>query len=233
LVLVAIPLSIFTERSLRDVRFSRDVASAIELEVAQIPGAETVSWEHDLDENNALQLDLTIRVQNTLRSEEARALQEHIAERLNLPVALSLSMVPAERLRAYIPPTPTLTPTATSTGVPTSTPTPTSTNTPTPTPTSTQTPTPTQTPTSTLTPSATPTPTQTPWLRFVANVGISGLRVRYSPGGMLVGRINEGEQVLVLDGPVTLDDEVWYRVKSQLTHIEGWVNGEFLSLEQQ
>jgi hypothetical protein len=50
---------------------------------------------------------------------------------------------------------------------------------------------------------------------------------------MLVGRIGQGEQVLVLDGPVTLNDEVWYRVKSQLTHIEGWVNGEFLTLERQ
>jgi uncharacterized hydrophobic protein (TIGR00271 family) len=230
LVLIAIPLFTFTQHSLQDLRFSRDVESAVLREVAQIPGAETVDWEQDYDENNTLQLELTIRVLEPLRSEEARDLQERIAERLNLPVALSLSMVPAERLKAYVPPTPTLTPTATSTGIPTATATPTATETPTPTPTSTHTPTPTQTPTPTLTPSATPTPTSTPWVRYVVAVGSGGLRVRYAPGGLIMGRIDEGVQVTVLEGPVIVDNVVWYRVKSPIDHLEGWVSEEFLAL---
>jgi hypothetical protein len=230
LVLVAIPLSIFTESSLRELRFSRDVASAIDLEVAEIPGAETVEWEQDVDEDNTLQLELTIRVQDALRGEEARDLQERIAQRLNMPVALSLSMVPAERLKAYIPPTPTLTPTATSTGVPTATPTPTATRTATPTPTSTYTPTPTRTPTPTLTPSSTLVPTATPWLRYVEGVGPGGLRVRYAPGAMVMGRIYDGAQVVVLEGPVTVDESVWYKVISQVDRLEGWVSGEYLTL---
>lgn len=230
LVLVAIPLSIFTERSLRELRFSRNLASALHLEVAEIPGAEIVEWEHTLDENDALQLALTIRVQDALRSAKAQDLQERIAQRLNLPVALSLSMVPTERLKAYVPPTPTLTPTATSTGLPTETPTPTATRTATATPTRTPTPTPTHTPTSTLTPTLTPTPTSTPWLRYVVDVGFSGLRVRYSPNGLVMGRLAEGVQVLVLEGPITIDDVAWYRVQSTEDYLEGWVSETYLAL---
>jgi uncharacterized hydrophobic protein (TIGR00271 family) len=229
LVLIAIPMSVYTARSLRDLRFSRNVASAINVEVARIPDAEVMDWEQTMV-NSTLQIDLTIRVVGPLRSEEARSLQERIAERLNMPVALSLSMVPAEKLMAYIPPTPTLTPTATFTGIPTATPTSTATPTPTPTSTPTQTPTPTHTPTPTLTPSSTPTPTATPWLRYVGDVGAVGLRVRYAPGGLIMGRIAAGTQVLVLEGPVTVDEQDWYRVESQVDHLAGWVVAEYLAL---
>ncbi len=136
LFLVTLPLVTLTRQSLRELRFSRRVEAAIEAEVAHLPGGEVVHWSYTLSDDGTLQLEVTLRLLRTLTYGDARALQEAIAGQLGLPVALSLSMVPATRLRAYVPPTPTPTPTATPTGLPSATP--------------------------TLTPSTTPTPTRTP-----------------------------------------------------------------------
>ena len=123
--------------------------------------------------------------------------------------------------RVHIPPTPT----------PTGVPTPTRTSTPTPTPTST--PVPTRTPAPTLTPTsmATPTvtPTATPWVLVVTQVGPAGLRVRYSPAGVIVGYLWEGTSLIVTDGPVEMEGQEWYRVLSGADRIEGWVAGDYLS----
>ncbi len=100
----------------------------------------------------ALNLEMTVRTSSTLYHREARDLQERIATRIDMPVALTLSMVPttASRLR---PRDGNAHSTMTPTGIPTHT--PTATPTPTPTPTST----PTRTPTPTLIPTWTPWPT--------------------------------------------------------------------------
>ncbi len=235
LILVTIPLTVLTRKSLQDYRFERAIESALQTEITEFPGSEVVRWESYIDEEDTLQLDVTIRVPRAFPYADAEQLQEKIAEQLNIPVALSLGMVPATRLRAYIPPTPTSTPTATATGAPTSTPTPTrtptptpsATPTPTPTPTATHTPTPTPTPTATAT--ATPTPTSTPWILYISNVGPAGLRIRYAPNGTVMGQLAPGTEVIVLEGPVEFEDEVWYHVHSIPDWLEGWVPEEYLS----
>ncbi|MBN1249437.1 MAG: TIGR00341 family protein [Anaerolineae bacterium] len=228
LVLVTIPLAIFTEQSLRDLQFRRTMEAAIEAEVAEIPGGEVVSWRHQLAEDSTINLELTIRVSRTLGHREARDLQERIATALDQPVALSLGMVSAERLDAFVPPTPTLTPTMTPTGIPTRTPTSTPTRTPTPTPTATTTPTVTPVPTITLLP--TDTPTATPWVVTAVDVGRAGLRVRYAPEGTVMGTLPEGAAVVILEEPVTLDGVTWYHIVSVTNRLEGWVSGEFLTI---
>jgi hypothetical protein len=213
---------VLTGQSLQEVRFNQAIESALHADVEQVPGAELVRWQvMGEDQDGTLQLDVTIRVPRTLAFQEARDFQERLAGRLNRPVALSLSIVPTTRLQAYVPPTPT------PTGVPTATPTPT----PTPTATSTATPTPTHTPTTMPTPTTipTPTPTPTPWVVTVTQVGATGLRVRYSPGGIVVGSLREGTSVVVTAGPVTLEGQAWYRVFSHADQIEGWVAGDYLS----
>jgi len=229
LVLITIPLAIFTRQSIRNVQFERSIDAAIRTEVQEIPGGEVVSWDYARTEMDTLNLDLTIRVATTVSYGEARDLQERIATRIELPVALSLSMVPAQRLEAFVPPTPTLTPTIRSTGLPTETPTPTPSATATPTPTATPTATPTMTPTPTSTPLPTDMPTPTPWTLTVVNVGSAGLRVRYSPDGQVMGRIAGGSAVIVLQGPVQNGDVTWYQVNAVATHLQGWVSGEFLA----
>ena len=202
--------------------------------MATVPGGELVNWTvTETDDDGTLHMEVTIRALRALAYVEARDFQENVAAELERPVALTLGMVPAARLQAYVPPTPTNTPTMTPTGFPTATPTATLTNTPTPTatatptPTPTNTPTPTPTPTITLTPSS--TPTVTPWIMFIVDVGTNGLRVRYSPAGTVMGRIAEGSAVVVLDGPVELDEIAWYRVVSLEDRLEGWVSEEYLA----
>ncbi|MCD6284889.1 MAG: DUF389 domain-containing protein [Anaerolineae bacterium] len=229
LVLITLPLAIFTRQSIQNVQFERNIDAAIRAEVQEIPGGEVVSWDYARTGTDTLSLDLTMRVAYTISYDEARDLQERIATRIKLPVALSLSMVPAKRLEAFVPPTPTLTPTTRPTGVPTEPPSPTPTATAAPTSTATPTATSTMTPTPTSTPLPTNTPTPTPWILTVVNVGSAGLRVRYAPDGQTMGRIAEGSAVVVLQGPVQSGDVIWYQVNAIATHLQGWVSGEFLA----
>ncbi len=62
----------------------------------------------------------------------------------------------------------------------------------------------------------------------VGDVGRAGLRVRYAPNGMIVGRLEEGEPVVILEGPVYVEEVTWYRVVSTSTRLEGWVDSEYL-----
>jgi len=212
LLLVTIPLGVLTSQSLRELRLRQAVESALYAELVQMPGAELVHWEIAGEgDDDTLHLDVTVRVPQTMAYQDARALQEMVARRLSRPVALSLSVVPTTWLRAYVPPTPT--------------PAPTETPTPTPTPIPTSTPTPASTPTST----PNPTPTPTPWVLAVTRVGAMGLRVRYSPGGVVVGYLQEGTSVVVTDGPVMLKGRAWYRVFSAADQMEGWVAGDYLA----
>ena len=229
LVLITIPLALFTRQSMQRVQLERRIDAAVRAEVREEYGAEVMDWDYNRTETETLYLDLTLRVPATISYSDARNLQERIATRIEMPVALSLNMVLAKQLAAFVPPTPTLTPTMTPTGVPTETPTPTPTPTPTATATATPTPTPTVTPTPTLTPLPTATPTATPWLLTVIDAGSAGLRVRYSPAGQVMGRIAEGSSVEVLRGPVEVDGETWYQVYVSAEHLSGWVSGAYLA----
>jgi len=223
LLLVTIPLAVLTGQSLQEAHLHHSIDSALLANLDQVPGAELVRGQIvGESDDRILQLDVTIRTPRTLAYQDARDFQEQIARDLNRPVALSLHVVPTTRLQPFVPPTPT------PTGVPTATPTPT----PTPTATPTATSTPTHTPTTTPTPTAIPTPTvtPTPWALTVTQVGATGLRVRYSPGGIVVGSLREDTAVVVTAGPVTLEGQAWYRVFSAADQIEGWVAGDYLSV---
>ncbi len=230
LVLVTIPLVTLTRQSLQASRLTRAVETALQREVGVLRDGEVVNWSYETDEDNTLRLNVTIRAAGALTHFDARMLQERIAARLDRPVALSLSMVPTTQLDAYIPPTFTVTPTLTPTGLPS--PTPTSTPTPRPTATLTPSPTPpppTETPQPTITPLPTHTATPTPWLVVVEGVGPAGLRVRYSPEGTVMGRLAEGDSVEILEGPVVIDGEIWYRISSPTDRLQGWVVGQYLT----
>ncbi|WP_129629913.1 SH3 domain-containing protein [Candidatus Oscillochloris fontis] len=93
-------------------------------------------------------------------------------------------------------------------------------------------------PISTLEDAATPTPTDiptiiptpTPTLRVggraeVINLNGSTLRVRDKPSlatdTQIVGRIPQGSQIQILEGPRQVDGLVWWRISDQA--VEGWV----------
>ncbi len=218
LLLVSIPLTMLTRRSLTQSRLNRRLETILTQEVSALHGAELVRWEMSgTDDTGTLYLDLTVRTAGKISYTEARALQEAVARDLGRPVALSLEQVPTTRLRAYIPPTPT------PTGAPTATPTPSPTSSPLPTPR------PTTTPIPTSTPSPTPTLTPTPVVMIVKGVGSAGLRVRYAPGGIVVGHLDEGSPVVILEGPLETQGRLWYRILEVQRHLEGWVAADYLA----
>ncbi len=220
LLLVTIPLTVLTRRSLAESRLNHRLERILEEEVGTLGGAELVRWEvTGSDEEGTIHLDLTVRTPGTIGYAEARALQEAVARDLGRPVALSLEQVPTTRLRAYVPPTPT--PTGVPTPAPTATPTPAPTATPRPSP----------TPTPRPSPTVTPRPTATPWVMRVQGVGAAGLRVRYAPGGIVVGHLAEGTPVLVLEGPVGAAGRRWYRIREPQSRLEGWVAADYLAGE--
>lgn len=222
LVLVAVPLVIITQRSLSEVSFRRSLESSINREVTRLTNGELVGWDYTITDEGMLNLDMTIRVSDTVSHAQARILQERIAQSLEMPVALSLSMVPVERLRAYVPPTPT--PAPPPVGIAARTPT-------SPAPTNTATATPVPTPTPVLSPTQVPLDalTPTPWIMHVFDAGSAGLPVHYAPNSLVVGHLEEGAPVVVLEGPIILNGSPWYHIRSRELHLKGWVDAEHLT----
>ena len=121
-------------------------------------------------------------------------------------------------------------PTPTGTPIPTATATATATITLTPTITAT----PTITPTATITPTVTATATATPQPALVSQTDGTGAVVRVTPDSAAahVGFVNEGTDMLILDGPVSVEDSVWWFVRytTQLDETrEGWLQGDYLA----
>jgi uncharacterized hydrophobic protein (TIGR00271 family) len=104
LALITIPFILFTSRSIHDAQVERTIKSIIVSEVEQLPGGEISQWNYLIGEDGTLNLDLSVRVRNTVTYDSAREIQERIAGELGRPVALSLEMIPVQRLRAYVPP---------------------------------------------------------------------------------------------------------------------------------
>ncbi len=222
LLLVTLPLGFLTVQSLRENHWRQQIQTALEVELQRLPSASLMSWDAtEQSDTDALYIEATVRLQGTLTHQQARELQEQLATRLERPVALSLSMVPSTELRAYVPPTPTPTgaPTATPTATPTAPPTPTQT--------------PTQTPTPTATPTVTPTPTATPHLLRVSATNLNGLRLRYSPNGLEVGRLTPDTFVVVLNGPVTVESMDWIHISLLDGTLHGWLPATSLSTSQE
>ena len=72
-------------------------------------------------------------------------------------------------------------------------------------------------------------PTPTPIIRHISGVGQAGLRVRYAPGGTVMGRIHEDDAVIILHGPVEKDGIIWYHIYAMDAWLQGWVVGEYIA----
>jgi hypothetical protein len=66
---------------------------------------------------------------------------------------------------------------------------------------------------------------------WVTGTGGAGLNLRSAPllSSDLLGALDEGDLVQVLEGPVVADGINWYRVDSTTGADSGWVDGRFLS----
>jgi uncharacterized membrane protein len=141
---------------------------------------------------------------------------------LGLVALLGATSLGASVLAALPTPTGTPTPTATVTATATITLTPTITATPT------------VTHTATITPTATLPPTATPQPAIVSQTGGTGavVRVTPDPGAAHVGFVSEGTDMLALDGPVPIGEDLWWFVR-YITPLgetrEGWLQGDYLA----
>ncbi len=216
-------LAVLTSQSLQELWLNQAIETTLQEELTTlVQDAELIDWEivsarSEMPSPSAdtLHLDITIRSPKTLTYTDARNLQEQVAQRLSRPVALSLGMVPATQLQAYIPPT--LTPTSTALPRGASTITPTVSPSPTTRP---------RTPYPTHSVSIPTAPTQT--LR-VYGVGPTGVQVHYSPGGLLVGALPLSATVTVLEGPIEIEGHGWYHINAPTTGLKGWVDQEYLT----
>ena len=133
LVAVSVPLGILSVRSVREATLNRQVSQALNDEIGDLQGVDWDSdWEMTVEEDGTLRLEVIVRSRRTVGHKEVVELQERLATRLQRPVALLLSVIPATSLDPFVPPTP----------LPLSLPRDTATLTPSPTPTHTPTPTP-------------------------------------------------------------------------------------------
>ncbi len=194
--LLLIPLVYVSDQFVRQGREEVLIREAVRTAVTSY-GAELVSVDTRRTVEG-LRLDLTVRSEDSFRIEDVRSLQSDLAVLLQQSVELTLTVIPTVRLDPLIPPTPSYTPT------------PGPTTTPTPTPSST--PTSTFTPTATATSTFTPTPTSTPAVLLIENTGGLGLNLRAEPDGPVIGRLREGERVLLLHGEQIVRGLVWVPV---------------------
>jgi uncharacterized hydrophobic protein (TIGR00271 family) len=230
-LLVTVPLIIFTTRFVDQARATREIFDTVQSEVVNVLDAQLVDVTQT-EQDNILHLNVTVRTTQTPKYEQVLQMQSEIATHLQRTVALVLIDVPTIKLDPLIPPTwtptntPTATPTSTATPTPTNTATPTATATPTNTPTST--PTPTATPTITSTPLPTPTFTPTPVVEYVKPVG--GVTLRDKPVGTVIGQLAQGMPVQFLYQHETVNGVEWVQVRDVFGRI-GWVPATSLSVQ--
>jgi hypothetical protein len=228
------PLTYISVQFVRDATVVREQTAQRSLfeiiiseEVSQVNNAELVEWTRT-DEENIINLDITIRTPNSLyylqtvelrNAISARLIDENLIKR-DTEVQLIINQIIVAQLDPQIPPTLTHTPTVTAS--PTRGPSPTPTRTATPTPTQTPTPTDTHTPTLTATSTSTPTATPTPYTGYVEGLLFPGLRLRQVPGGPIIATLHEGTPLTVLYGMEVVNGLVWIEVQDNEGRT-GWI----------
>lgn len=233
-VLLLGPLTYLSVQFVREATVARELAAQrsqfetiIAEEVSKINAVELVEWTRT-DDENTINLDITIRTPNSLYHRQTVELRNAIAVRLtdeNLikpdnEVQLIINQIIYAQLDPQVPPTLTNTPTVTSS--PTRGPSPTPTRTSTPTPTKTFTPTDTPTPTSTATSTSTSTATSTTFPAYIKEQLFPGLRLRQYPNGPIIATLRQGEPLTVLYGYEIVDGLVWIEVRDAEGRI-GWI----------
>jgi uncharacterized hydrophobic protein (TIGR00271 family) len=233
-ILLLGPLTYLSIQFVRDATVARDLAAQSSLietivtdEVSQINSAELVGWTRT-DEENTINLDITIRTPSSLYYLQTVELRNAISARLidknlikpDTEVQLIINQIIVAQLDPQIPPTLTHTPTVTAS--PTRGPSPTPTRTSTPTPTKTPTPTDTHTPTVTATSTSTPTATPTQYSGYIQGLLFPGLRLRQFPGGPVIATLHEGTPLTVLYGVEIVNGLVWIEVQDAEGRL-GWI----------
>jgi uncharacterized hydrophobic protein (TIGR00271 family) len=211
--ILLIPLTYFSIQFVQQASEYRRINEVLKEQVNKINNAELVEFTTNQEEE-LINIEMTIRTNNSLRYEQVIALQENVVQALNQPVSLRVNQIFAERLDPLIPPTPTNTPTSTNTHTPG----------PSPTATFTQTATATNTVTYTATflPTATITPTFTPAQARVFSSSVPAMRIYQNPGGPVIGTLRANQLITVLLEEELFENIMWVKILDEEGR-EGWV----------
>jgi uncharacterized hydrophobic protein (TIGR00271 family) len=207
-LILLIPLTWLSVQFFRNAADNRLVNDVVSQEVAHF-NAELADFQVT-NQDNTLQITLTIRTSQPLSYEDVNQMQKEIALRLQKPVSIIVNQIFASQLDPLIPPTFTVTPTFTSTPTPVTL-TATSTYTPTTTPTASPSPTP-----------VPPTFTATPSVARIANTNGRILDLVQSPGGPSIGKLRSGDYITVIYGTRVFDGLVWIEIMDKDGRI-GWI----------
>ena len=209
--IMLVPLTWLSVTSFQDASRTREINTVVAEEIKN-RGAELVDLDVGRNEDDILQLEITLRTPKRLYYNDVNALQEEIAVRLQETVAIVVNQIIADKLDPLVPPTFTATPTpATLTPTASSTPTATATALPTHTPTAT----------------ATYSPTPTPAIARVQNIFANYeqcLELHQWAGfnRPIIGYVRNSSFVSVQYGQKTVDGLVWVEVKDQDERL-GWL----------
>jgi hypothetical protein len=98
LIVVSTVLTILTVQSLRSAWLARDVRTALVAETRGMDGIALDTWQVTENAGASLRLEVQIQAAQDISREQGLALQKRLSERLQRPVDLTLSVVPAKRL---------------------------------------------------------------------------------------------------------------------------------------
>ncbi|MCP4139525.1 MAG: DUF389 domain-containing protein [Chloroflexi bacterium] len=210
-LIMLIPLSYLSFTAFQKSSRTREINTVVAEEVSKF-GAELVELSVGANENDILDLEITIRTPSRLYYSDVNSLQEEIAVKLQDTVSIVVNQVFADILDPLIPPTITATATP-----------PTLTPTSSPTATSTLTPLPTETPT----PTATYTPTPTAVTALIQNVfndydQCLDLHQRAGFNSPIIGRVQNARFITILYGTRTINGLAWIEIEDQEERV-GWI----------
>jgi len=216
LLLVAVPLVAFTAQIIRDVRENQAIHSTLVNQLSHVSDSTLVGFDKSWTGDH-LNIVASIRSPEELQYQDAIAVQEALAERLDEPVALVFLIVPVTRLDPLAPPTHTPRPEVAR--PPTTSPTPTHTALPSPT----------ALPTYTPAPTATTVPTATPVsYAVIGATGGRGVFFRHLPGmSPIVTALRDGTRVQLTGERVESDGRTWVEVILEDGRV-GWVAESYL-----
>lgn len=209
--LMLIPLTYLSINAFQEASREREINTIVADEIRN-HDAELLTLETSTDENNILNLEITLRTPQRLYYADVDNLQESIALRLQETVAIVVNQIIADKLDPLIPPTFTSTPTHIAFS---------------PTPTATQTSTLTPTSTSTFTPTPTFTHTPTPETAEIRNIFTNYnqcLELRQGAGFTrpVIGRVYNGNSITIQYAERTVEGLVWLQIKDKEGRL-GWL----------
>ncbi len=102
ILLISIPLAVVTVKQLREQNIETTLSQVLQEEMDTWPDATLLDWTYE-EQGNVLWLKLDLEAEGVITEEDTQALQQHLAQRLRRPVALSIRMTPVIHLQPVTP----------------------------------------------------------------------------------------------------------------------------------